>query len=252
MAIAFISDIHSNLEALEAVFADIDRRDVDRIICLGDIVGYGANPRECLDLVMDRTSACVCGNHDVAVFYEPYSFNMGAERAALWTRQQLEDEPNKTLRDRRWKFLGSLQVKYRENGILCVHGSPRKPINEYLFPDDVFSSPNKLLDCFRRLDETLCFVGHTHVPGVLLDDPYFDPPDELAEPNVFELGEQAIINIGSVGQPRDHDSRASYVVMDEDTVKFIRVKYDIEKAAAKIRAISQIDDFLAERLFDGR
>jgi len=250
--IAVISDIHSNLEALEAVLADIERRGVKRIVCLGDIVGYGPNPRECLDLVMQKCEACVCGNHDVAVFYEPYSFNLGAERAAFWTRSNLEEEPNKHIRDLRWQFLGSLPVKYRGESFLCVHGSPRKPVNEYLFADDVVSNPNKLLDNFRRLDELTCFVGHTHVPGVLLDDPYFDPPDELAEPDVFEVGEHAIINVGSVGQPRDRDWRASYVLLKGDVAQFIRVKYDVEKTIGKIKAIPEIDDFLGDRLREGR
>ncbi|NLX07113.1 MAG: metallophosphoesterase, partial [Phycisphaerae bacterium] len=247
-----ISDIHSNIEALQAVFDDIARRSIRRVICLGDVVGYGPNPCECLDLIIERCEACICGNHDQAVFYEPYSFNIGAERAALWTRQVLESEPNNALRNRRWDFLGKLPVKHRGDGFVCVHGSPRKPINEYLFPDDVYSNPNKLLDNFRRLDEPTCFVGHTHVPGVLLDDPYFDPPDELAEPNQFELGEQAIVNVGSVGQPRDRDWRASYVVMNEETVEFVRVEYDLEKTAAKIKKVPEIDDFLGERLKEGR
>ncbi len=250
--IALISDIHSNIEALQAVFDDIARRSIRRVICLGDVVGYGPNPCECLDLIIERCEACICGNHDQAVFYEPYSFNIGAERAALWTRQVLESEPNNALRNRRWDFLGKLPVKHRGDGFVCVHGSPRKPINEYLFPDDVYSNPNKLLDNFRRLDEPTCFVGHTHVPGVLLDDPYFDPPDELAEPNQFELGEQAIVNVGSVGQPRDRDWRASYVVMNEETVEFVRVEYDLEKTAAKIKKVPEIDDFLGERLKEGR
>jgi predicted phosphodiesterase len=250
--IAIISDIHSNLEALQAVLDDIEKRGIQRIVCLGDIVGYGPNPRECLDLIMERCEACVCGNHDVAVFYEPYSFNLGAERAAFWTRTCLEEEPNKEIRDKRWLFLGSRPVKYRAEDFICVHGSPRKPINEYIFADDVFSNPNKLMDNFRRLEEMTCFVGHTHVPGVLLDDPYFDPPDELAEPDVFELGERAIINVGSVGQPRDRDWRASYVVLKEDRVEFKRVKYDIETTVKKIKAIGDLDDFLAERLKEGR
>ena len=250
--IAIISDIHSNLEALQSVMDDIDSRNIKRIICLGDIVGYGANPQECLDMVMERCEACICGNHDVAVFYEPYSFNLSAERAAYWTRSQLENEGKKSLRDRRCKFLGSLQVRYQGDGFLCVHGSPRKPINEYLFADDVFNNSNKLLDNFRRLDQLTCFVGHTHVAGVLLDDPYFDPPDELAEPNRFELAEQSIINVGSVGQPRDRDWRSSYLIMNEHAVEFVRVEYDIEKASAKIKAIPELDDFLAERLKEGR
>jgi predicted phosphodiesterase len=250
--IAIISDIHSNIEALEAVLADIEKRKIKRIFCLGDIVGYGPNPRECLDLIMQKCEICVCGNHDVAVFYEPYSFNLGAERAAFWTRQQLESEPNKHIRDLRWQFLGSLPVKFKGEGIVCVHGSPRKPVNEYLFADDVFSNPNKLLDNFRRFEDLTCFVGHTHVPGVLLDDPYFDPPDELAEPNIFELGEQAIVNVGSVGQPRDRDWRASYVILKSDRLEFIRVKYDIDKTIEKIKSIPELDDFLAQRLKEGR
>jgi len=250
--IAIISDIHSNLEALQAVLADIERQGIERIVCLGDIVGYGPNPRECLDLIMERCEACVCGNHDIAVFYEPYSFNLGAERAAFWTRACLDAEPNKDLRDKRWQFLGSLPVKYRGEGFLCVHGSPRKPINEYIFADDVFSNPNKLLDNFRRLEEMTCFVGHTHVPGVLLDDPYFDPPDELAEPYLFDLGEHAIINVGSVGQPRDRDWRASYAVLKKDCLEFKRVEYDIETTMKKMKAITELDDFLAERLKEGR
>ena len=116
--IALISDIHSNIEALQAVFDDIARRSVRRVICLGDVVGYGPNPCECLDMVIERCEACICGNHDQAVFYEPYSFNIGAERAALWTRQVLENESNNALRNRRWEFLGKLPVKHRGDGFV--------------------------------------------------------------------------------------------------------------------------------------
>ncbi len=249
---AVISDIHSNLEALQAVMDDIDKRGIERIICLGDVVGYGPNPRECLDIIMERCEVCICGNHDIAVFYEPYSFNLGAERAVFWTREVLENEPNKAIRNKRWEFLGNLPVVHTENDFIYVHGSPRKPINEYLFPEDVANNPNKLLDTFRRFEQTTCFVGHTHVPGVLLDDPYFDPPDELMEPYKFELGEQAIINVGSVGQPRDRDWRASYVIVDDDIIEFIRLEYDIQATIEKIKSTPELDDFLAERLKDGR
>ena len=106
--LAIISDLHANLEALEAVLGDIDQRGIKRIICLGDIVGYGPNPKECLDLVVDRCEVTVCGNHDQAVFYEPYSFNIGAERSAFWARQVLENDPDKTRRNSRWEYLGNL------------------------------------------------------------------------------------------------------------------------------------------------
>lgn len=103
---AVISDIHGNLEALLVALEDIGTRSIKRIYCLGDIVGYGASPKQCLDLVVERCEVALCGNHDQAVFYEPTNFNVGAERAAYWTRQVLEDEPNKVDRDRRWRVLG--------------------------------------------------------------------------------------------------------------------------------------------------
>lgn len=271
---AIISDIHANLEALEAALADIDRRGVKRIFCLGDVIGYGASPRECLDLVIDRCEMILCGNHDHAVFYEPTNFNVGAERAAYWTRQVLEDEPGKAKRDRRWAVLGRLPMHHEVNGLLMVHASPRRPVNEYLFPEDVYTNPGKILDNFKRLNShhRACVVGHTHVPGVFLDDPSFDPPDELPDENIYTItaDEQAIINIGSVGQPRDRDPRACYVVCYERgeapagyepqvsegeyclTLEFVRLEYDIEKAAQKIYNTPELDDFLGTRLFEGR
>ena len=272
---AVISDIHGNLEALQSALADIDRRSVASILCLGDIVGYGASPKECLDTVIDRCAFSLCGNHDQAVFYEPSNFNVGAERAAYWTRQVLEDEPQKPKRDRRWEVLGRLPIRMEHNGLLLVHASPRRPVNEYLFPEDVYTNPSKILDNFRRLESNhmACLVGHTHVPGVFLDDPCFDPPDELPETGVYTVtsDEKAIINVGSVGQPRDRDPRLCYTVVYErgeapegyeppevgegeycTTIEFIRLEYDVEKAARKIFDTAELDDFLGTRLFEGR
>ena len=153
--IAVISDIHSNTEALTAVLDDIAQRGITKIICLGDIVGYGPEPARCLDLVIQRAEVSLMGNHDYAVLYEPNNFNVGAESACFWTRQQLEDEPDKAKRDARWDFLGSLPVKHTMPGeelglgeLMFVHGSPRRPINEYIFPDDVYNNPNKLHGLF--------------------------------------------------------------------------------------------------------
>jgi len=254
-AIAIISDIHSNIEALTAVLRDIDRRGVRRVICLGDVVGYGANPRECVDLVASRCEACLCGNHDQAVFFEPFNFNVGAERACYWTRRLLEEEPDREKLGRRWDLIGRLPVRLEIDGMLFVHGSPRKPVNEYLFSEDVYTNPYKITENFRRMENfDTCFVGHTHVPGVFLDDPYFDPPDELPEPRRYPLGEEkAIINVGSVGQPRDRDPRAAYAIISQDEeVEFIRVEYDVESAARKIHAVPELDDFLGSRLLEGR
>ena len=191
---AIVSDIHGNLEALNAVLEDIERRQVQHIVCLGDVVGYGPNPMECLDLVAQRCRATIMGNHDFAVFYEPFNFNNSAEQACFWTRKCFENDPDATRRSNRWKFLGSLPVRIRTNEFVAVHASPRRPINEYIFPDDIYTNPGKFVSIFERFDR-LCFVGHTHVPGVFLEGPDFYSPDELD--GRFELSdEKAIINVG--------------------------------------------------------
>jgi diadenosine tetraphosphatase ApaH/serine/threonine PP2A family protein phosphatase len=251
---AIISDIHSNLEALSAVLADIDRRGIKRVVCLGDVVGYGPNPYECIDLVIERCDFCIYGNHDHAVVYEPFNFNLGAERACYWTRQALEAEPKKAMRDRRWNFLGKLPHRMVYDDMLFVHGSPRRPVNEYLFADDVYSNPHKLMANFERLEQVACFIGHTHVPGVFVDDPYFESPDELAEPGIYEIAadDKVIINIGSVGQPRDRDPRTAYGIVSDGRVEFVRLEYDVEKTVHKILSTPELDDFLGHRLLEGR
>jgi predicted phosphodiesterase len=256
---AIISDIHSNLEALTTVLADIAERGIKTIYCLGDVIGYGPNPRECLDLVIEKTKWCVMGNHDYAVFYEPTNFNYAAEQASFWTRDNLEAEVKKPPRDERWSFLGNLPMvktlNVKLNGSPAnmdfLHASPRKPINEYIFPDDVYSNPVKVKVLFEKVRH-VCFVGHTHLPGVFIDEPDFYLPDELG--NVYPIveDEKAIINVGSVGQPRDRDNRASYVFIEDNEVNFVRLDYDYETTMKKIRAIEQLDDFHAERLRNGR
>jgi predicted phosphodiesterase len=248
---AIISDIHSNYTALKAVLEDIDQKNIKEVFCLGDIVGYGPEPRECIDLIIERQIVSIMGNHDHAVFYEPTNFNTGAERASYWTRQMLEDEPDQKKRKQRWAFLGRLPVRLQMGNILMVHGSPRKPVNEYIFPDDIYTNTSKLLAIFERL-ERICFVGHTHVPGVFLEDPDFYSTDEIN--NVYPITdkEKAIINVGSVGQPRDQDVRASYVIVKDDKVEFVRVTYNIEETVVKIIANPELDDFEGERLRDGR
>ncbi len=196
------------------------------------------------------------GNHDFAVLYEPTNFNPGAEAAAYWTREQFDAEPDEEARRRRYEFLGRLRVRVVEDDrpfpLLAVHGSPRKPINEYIFPDDAINSYEKMRQIFDRVDRT-AVVGHTHVPGVFTDETDFDPPDELGNfTYTFSEDEKAIINVGSVGQPRDQDPRASYVLLHEDRVEFRRVEYDIEATAKLIYDIPKLNDWLADRLFDGR
>ena len=138
---AIVSDIHGNLEAFTAVLGEIERRGIQQIVCLGDIVGYGPNPKECLDLVKDRCRAAIMGNHDFALFYEPFNFNAGAEQACYWSRAQFEAEADVERRAARWKFLGNLPVRVKTPEFVAVHASPRRPINEYIFPDDIYTNP---------------------------------------------------------------------------------------------------------------
>jgi len=256
---AIISDIHSNLEALTTVLADIEKRGIKKIYCLGDIVGYGPNPKDCLDLVIQKTQACVMGNHDYAILYEPANFNLGAERASFWTRSQLEGEESAEKRHNRWSYLGKQQMRWAMTAELggepatleFVHASPRRPINEYLFPDDVYTTPAKITAQFDRVKQ-ICFIGHTHLPGVFLDDPDFYSPEELDYVYPIVPDERAIINVGSVGQPRDKDNRTCYVYVEENNVHFVRLDYDYKTTQKKIYDIPELDNFEADRLGEGR
>ncbi|MEL6739135.1 MAG: metallophosphoesterase family protein [Planctomycetota bacterium] len=259
MRTAVISDIHGNAEALRTVLEHIKAAGIDRTVCLGDIIGYGPEPLACVDLVRDHCAWALMGNHDFGVLYEPTNFNPVAEGAAYWTREQFDAEPDEALRAARYDFLGRLRVRWVEDitgdgtPVLGVHASPRRPINEYIFPDDAADAPDKMEAIFERV-QRIAMCGHTHVPGVFTDEPDFYPPTELGEGHAYSFleGEKAIINVGSVGQPRDFDPRASYAVLSPGKVEFIRVAYDVRKTADQIRAIPDLHDTLADRLFEGR
>lgn len=253
MRTAIISDIHGNLEALEAVLEDISEQSVERILCLGDTLGYGPNPVECVDLVAERCEWSLLGNHDYGALYEPTNFNAAAEQAAYWTRAQLDAEQDKKSAATRWDFLGKLRVRTMDGDYLFVHGTPRRPINEYLFPDDAINSPVKMKQIFERIPR-FCMAGHTHVPGVFTDEPDFYPPEDID--NTFEFNGEGriIINPGSVGQPRDLDPRSSYAIVDMEAhkVDFRRLEYDIDPVVEKIYAIPELSNWLGDRLREGR
>jgi predicted phosphodiesterase len=246
---ALISDIHSNLEALEAVLADIRAQGIDEIYCLGDIIGYGPNPRECIDRVM-QCDFCLLGNHDQGALFDPEGFNSGAERAIFWTREQLENtkgDPDQNAA--RWDFLGELPRSKRDEGMLFVHGSPRNPLNEYVFPEDIYNQ--KKMEKLFSLVERVCFQGHTHVPGVFSESLTFLSPEEINYEHRL-TDDKCMINVGSVGQPRDGDNRACYVVLEDNMVRFRRVPYDFEITRKKIYDIPDLDNFLGDRLCEGR
>ncbi len=246
---ALISDIHSNLEALQAVLADIAQHSVEAIYCLGDVIGYGPNPRECLDRIME-CDIVLLGNHDQAVLFDPMNFNPVAERATMWTRSQLDRPlPTRAAADSRWEYLSERPMKHREGDILLVHGSPRNPLNEYIFPEDIYHE-TKMRSIFAQVPRYQ-FQGHTHIPGIFTESLEFFSPDEIEYEYQLD-GRKTLCNVGSVGQPRDTDNRACYVLLDGNTIRFRRVEYDLETTIAKIREIDELDNFLGERLRGGR
>ncbi len=209
---ALISDIHANLEALGVVLDDIKAQNVDEIFCLGDVIGYGPNPCECIDLLMEACTLCLLGNHDQGALFDPDGFNIGAEKAIFWTREQLENPRDRVNNERRWEFLSMLPRTHRLDSYLFVHGSPRNPLSEYIFPEDIYN--HRKMERLFQLVEKYCFQGHTHVPGVFTEGFQFYSPEEVG--NEYTLGEGKImINVGSVGQPRDGDPRACYVLLED-------------------------------------
>jgi len=245
--IAIISDIHGNLEAMEAVLADIAALEIETIYCLGDIIGYGPNPRECIDRVMPL-NFCLLGNHDQAALFDPEGFNNSAERAIFWTRSMLESgDPEGN--DKRWEFLGELPRRHVEGDYLFVHGSARNPLNEYIFPEDIYNQQK--MEKIFALVPNYCFQGHTHIPGIFTENLDFLAPEETEFE--YPLGnEKVLVNVGSVGQPRNGDPRASYITLDDGTIAFRRVSYDYEVTIDKIYGIPDLDNFLGDRLRDGR
>ncbi len=238
------------MEALRAVLDDIRSQGVSEIYCLGDIIGYGPNPCECLDEVMKRCRVCVLGNHDQAALFDPDGFNPVALRAVYWTREQLDSGPGGASRvHARWDFLGELPRQHVEQDMLFVHGSPREPTNEYIFPEDIYN--RRKMETLLGLISRYCFQGHTHIPGVFTSNLEFITPDECGNEYVL-TGDKAMVNVGSVGQPRDSDPRACYVILDGNRVIFRRLEYPINVVADKIYAVENLDNMLGDRLFVGR
>lgn len=248
---AILSDIHGNLNALESVLRDVDSQRVDRIVCLGDVVGYGPDPCACLDRAFDF-ELCVLGNHDSSALFDPEGFNAAAEQAIFWTREQLEsDDDGSEASRKRMEFLCGLPRTVRDGDLLFVHGSPRGPTNEYVFPEDTQNL--KKMEKLFSLVPGLCFQGHTHVPGIFTSDLRFVRPSETG--TGYGVGgpqQRMMINVGSVGQPRDGDPRSCYVIYDGECIEFRRVEYDVERTVRAIEAEPELDNFLGYRLRDGR
>ena len=215
-----LSDIHSNLAAFEAVLADAGQ--FDKIWCLGDVIGYGPQPNECIERLQSLPHICVAGNHDWAAInkLDVSAFNPDALRACLWTREQLTPS--------NWEFVEDLPETLVEDSFTIVHGSPRYPIWEYI------TRPAVAMANFAYFDTAYCLFGHTHIPVVYAFDGLHNTCDAFMMPEYDPVPlemERLLINPGGVGQPRDGDPRASYVILDmeENTIEYRRVEYPIEE-----------------------
>ena len=260
---AFISDIHSNLEALTAVLEDIDHHGYEEIFCLGDLVGYGPDPVACTDLVQERCRVTLLGNHEEALLKGTQGFNRVALSSIEWTREQLRPRFYRLGSRRRWEFLTGLPLRYQWEDFLLVHGSPREPTTEYIFPRDAEWDLTGKFEAIFGSFKTVCLVAHTHYAGVFKEtqgipqkevgDPFrkdvdFIPQKEVGDPFRFE-GKKLIINVGSVGQPRDENWRACYLSIENNELfRFHRVEYPVEVTQKKIAAIDALDNSLADRL----
>ena len=240
MRYAFFGDIHGNFDALEVVLEDIERQDVDTTICMGDIVGYGAQPVECLETVRRLGCLSLAGNHDHAAIgkLDIILFNPEAKAATLWTSAQLSDEHK--------AYLDDLDVVEYFPDFVLVHGS--------LHGDEMFNyilNISEAAQSFQMLTKPLMFNGHTHIPLTFIDT----EPITFTREREIEVDPQVktMINVGSVGQPRDGDPRASYAVYDEekDFVTIHRLEYDVDSAVNKIRK-EGLPEILAERLKLGK
>jgi len=224
MKYAILSDIHSNLAAFEAVLADLKARGgVDELWCLGDVIGYGPDPHECIQLLRSQRHLCVAGNHDWAAIgnIDTSYFNLEAAAACRWTASKLTQDDI--------LYLRSLPLILQRGDFTLVHGSPREPIWEYILSKD------KALDNFAYFDTRFCFVGHSHSPFVFELDRNICIPQFLGR-NLLLKQNRLVINCGGVGQPRDYDARASYAILDteEGLLQHYRVGYDIFKTQQKM------------------
>jgi len=243
MRFAILGDIHSNLEALNAVLEDLEKLKIDKVFCVGDVVGYGADPAECIKTAEERFDLTVAGNHDMAVIDR---LNLGwfkdaAAKAIVWTKDILPMSEK--------EYLNDLPLIDVYEDIIFVHGSLSQPEEFYYL-----ANKTQIMRNFDfQEDKKICFIGHSHKPFIVLFDDVIGDSFFCASQQVhIEKHKRYLVDVGSVGQPRDGDSRASYVLYDknEGLIEIKRVDYDIDKASAGILSAGLPSEF-AKRLHDG-
>ena len=243
MRYAIFGDIHGNFDALETVLADIKEQGCEKFICMGDVVGYGAEPVKCLETVREMGCDTIAGNHDWAAI-ERISidfFNAYAKAAAIWTREELSDDHK--------QWLGDLPLSLTYDDCAVAHGTFHQP-EAFNYIQTVFDAQLSF-EALKNLGATLGFLGHSHVPVGFFDT---DPITYTLDTEIPLDEESAIIvNVGSVGQPRDENPKAAWALFDSEakTIEIRRLEYDIDSAAAKIRDAG-LPEILAQRLYHGK
>jgi predicted phosphodiesterase len=248
---AVLGCIQANSDALKAALADIRQRGIERVVCLGDVVGFGPDPLECIELVRQHCFMFVRGDHDHAMLAGSDGFIPKTTQVLDWTRDLVEGGDANAVQARRAFFEGALD-SFSSAGISFVHGSPRS-CHEFLFPSDIRDDPRKLRAAFAAT-EKVTFFTHTQVPGVILEDPLsWHTATDLDYFFHYRKGMKALVCVGSVGQPRDGDARACYLEINKNRMHWRRVSYDVQRVVDRLRAMPEVftSDF-AIRLEKGR
>jgi predicted phosphodiesterase len=246
LRLAIVTDIHGNLPAFEAVLAEVESAAPDEVWCLGDVVGYGAEPNECTDLVKQHCTVCLAGNHDLAVLdaIDISTFSPAAAEAAQWTRAKLSESSR--------EFLTSLHPADESREVALYHASPRDHVWEYVL------WPEQAGECIAKQSERIALIGHSHIALCFRgsDDGDADATEgaQVNADTKLDLGEgRWLLNPGSVGQPRDGDPRAAWMELDTEawTATYRRTEYEVERAAESIAAAG-LPEHLGKRLFVGQ
>jgi diadenosine tetraphosphatase ApaH/serine/threonine PP2A family protein phosphatase len=238
MKIVIISDIHGNLEALHKVLEHIDKLEEEkRVVCLGDIVGYGPNPAECFKIVESLTDKICLGNHEYAILDKDFDYQMAryAREAIIWTRGVLGEEIREAI--------NRIPIQIEEDNVLYVHASP-----DYSIRWKYITNARNAYSSLIEMKHSLCFVGHSHIPGIYA----YNELRGNSNKATLSRDDKTIVNVGSVGQPRDGSPMLSFAVFDDDnwSVEIIRLEYDYHKTMAKIEK-ANLPLFLAKRLAKG-
>ena len=248
MHYAILGDVQGNGEALRAALEDIRQRKIERIVCLGNVIGFGPDPVECLDLIRNSCFITIRGDHEQALLSGTDGLIPATARLIEWAKDMICEGSQG---ENRMAFVDNTLDPFSSAGISFFHGSPRSS-REYLFPSDVKRNRRKLRAAFEHVDK-VCFHAHTHVPGVITENPLaLRSAADLEGYYHYRKGEKSLINVGSVGQPRDGDPRAGYIEIRKNEIFWRRVAYDVEAVIERMERLEVFGTNYSARLRQGR